>query len=199
MKNEMKMKKRTLPLLLLLAILLLFLATTPTGAATPIPAVTGPVPVTATSVPFMSVSRLVAPADLAKVGYVEEEYFLSGKANVYDWKEDGSVTILGGGPYTNRVLVRKPLKPSRASGTVVVELLNASNGYDASSGWASLGDLTINRGDVWVGITIKPFTVVALKRFNPVRYAPLSWASPRPIAMKTWCCWPGTVQNRRAW
>jgi hypothetical protein len=174
------MKQRTLSLLLL-AILLLFLVTTPTGAATPIPAVIGPVPVTTTSVPFMSVSRLVTPTNLAKFGYVEEEYFLSGKANVYDWKEDGSITILSNGPYTNRILVRKPIKPSKASGAVVVELLNASNGYDASSGWASLGDLTISRGDVWVGITIKPFTVAALKRFNPVRYAPLSWASPQPM------------------
>lgn len=175
----MRMKQKTLPVLLL-AILLLSFVTTPTGAATPIPTVTGPVPVTATSVPFISVSSLVTPTNLAKVGYVEEEYFLSGKANVYDWKEDGSVAILGDGPYTNRILVRKPVNPTKASGTVVVELLNASNGYDASSGWASLGDLTISRGDVWIEITIKPFTVVALKRFNPARYAPLSWASPRP-------------------
>ena len=79
MKNGMKTKRRTLPVLLL-AIVLLFFVITPTGAATPIPAVTGPVPVTATSVPFMSVSRLVTPTDLAKVGYVEEEYFLERKS-----------------------------------------------------------------------------------------------------------------------
>jgi hypothetical protein len=180
MKKEMKIKQKSL-LALLLAIFMLFFVTTLTGAATLIPAVTGPVPVTAASVPFMAASRLVAPTDLAKVGYVEEEYFLSGKANVYDWKEDGSITVLGDGPYTNRILVRKPIAPSKASGTVVVELLNASNGYDASSGWASLGDLTIGRGDVWIGITIKPFTVVALKRFNPARYSALSWTSPRPM------------------
>jgi hypothetical protein len=180
MKKVIMMKQRSMPVLFLAMLLLPFLAA-PTGAATPVPSVTGPVPVTATSVPFMSVSRLVTPTNLAKSKYVEEEYFLSGKANVYDWKEDGSVTILADGPYTNRILVRKPANPAKASGTVVVELLNASSGYDSSSGWASLGDLTISRGDVWIGITIKPFTVVALKRFNQARYASLSWATPRPM------------------
>ena len=47
-------------------------------------------PVTATSYPFLAAHRLQEPIDLAKIGYVEEEFFVSGRANVYDWAADGS-------------------------------------------------------------------------------------------------------------
>lgn len=44
-------------------------------AAVPTPNVTGPVPVTADSYPF-----LATDIDLSKYGYVEEEYFITGEA-----------------------------------------------------------------------------------------------------------------------
>ena len=56
----------------------------------PMPKVTGPIPVTATSRIFGGAKDTLAPVDLAKAGYVEEEYILCGAANVYDWNADGS-------------------------------------------------------------------------------------------------------------
>ncbi len=51
-------------------------------AGVPIPEVIGPIPVTADSFPFLAANRQYKPLDLASYGYVEEEFFLSGFANV---------------------------------------------------------------------------------------------------------------------
>jgi len=53
---------------------------------------------------------------------VEEEFILSGNANVYDWATDGSLSVkMEKAPYTTRILVRRPARASRFSGNVVVE------------------------------------------------------------------------------
>ena len=62
-------------------------------SATPIPKLTGPIPVTADSFPFLAANRVFQPLDLQKAGYVEEEFIVSGTANVYDWAADGSLTV----------------------------------------------------------------------------------------------------------
>ena len=49
------------------------------NGAVPIPNVTGPVAVTADSYPF-----LATDIDLSRYGYVEEEFFLTGRAYRYD-------------------------------------------------------------------------------------------------------------------
>ena len=151
-----------------------------------VPAVTGPIPDdTAANHPFDAAAFQAVPIDLAARGYREDEYFVSGTANVYQYDDvtdplDTSVKVLRSGPYTNRILVRRPTDPSRFSGNVVVELLNATNNYDLPVFWSYDHDYFLSRGDVWIGITSKPVTIAGLKTFNPARYAPLSWANPNP-------------------
>src|SRR3954468_11661106 len=85
--------------------------------ATPLPHVTGPLPVTATSYPFGAADHTLVPEDLSKVGYVEDEYLVSGKANVYTWPAPGPAVVrTPDAPYTTRILVRRPAKASRFSG-----------------------------------------------------------------------------------
>ncbi len=50
-----------------------------------------------------SADRYIQPENLTKLGYVEEEYFISGNANVYDWGSDGKVAVKAGhnAPYTS--------------------------------------------------------------------------------------------------
>jgi hypothetical protein len=80
----------------------------------PVPDVAGPIPVTATSFPLMTSSRLQTVIDLPKAGYVEEEFFLSGRANVYDWSADGQVVVkTPGAPYMTRLLLAGP--PTRGA------------------------------------------------------------------------------------
>src|SRR5258706_14568089 len=95
------------------------------------PKVTGPIPVTATSHPFLAGNQNLTPLDLAKAGYVEEEYLISGTANVYDWAADGKVSVKSpNAPYTTRILVRRPADAAKFSGTAIVELPNMARRFD---------------------------------------------------------------------
>src|SRR6476659_6727543 len=136
------------------------------GGGTPLPHVTGPLPVTATSYPFGAADHTLVPEDLSKVGYVEDEYLVSGKANVYTWPATGPAVVrTPDAPYTTRVLVRMPAKGQHFSGNVVVEMLNPSNLFDLNIGWAVAHRQMIANGDAWVGITAKPIAIAALKTF----------------------------------
>jgi Alpha/beta hydrolase domain len=132
--------------------------------------------------------HLNIPEDLSKVDYVEEEYFISGLANVYEWSAPGAATIrTPDAPYTTRMLVRRPIKKQRLSGNVIVEILNATNLVDLEIGWALSKDYIVGNGDVWIGFTSKPVTALALQKFNPTRYAPLTWANPLPASKPENC------------
>ena len=150
-------------------------------AVIPIPKVTGPIPVTADSYPLMAAGKLQDPVDLPRVGYVEEEFFVSGAANVYDWASDDALTVkTPNAPYTTRILVRRPADPARFSGNVVLEMGNNARRYDWGFTWSLSWEHFIERGDAWVLLTYVPAAVDALKQFNAARYAPLSFANPAP-------------------
>jgi Alpha/beta hydrolase domain len=160
----------------------LLVAAAVAGAATPIPQVSGPLPASESSHPFGGAAWQMQPQDLAAQGYVEEEYLVSGTANVYEWgAENQAVVRTPDAPYTTRVIVRRPIDRTRMSGTVVVEPLNPSNLFDLNIGWAMSGDQFMRNGDVWVGFTSKPVAVKALKTFDAQRYGSLSWANPLPL------------------
>jgi hypothetical protein len=170
------------------------LLTPAVAAATPVPRVTGPLPVTADSYPFGAADHQQVPQDLRKLGYVEQEFLASGKANVYTWPQPGPAQVrTPNAPYTTRVLVRRPADPRRFSGNVVVEILNPSNQFDLNIGWALAQRQIVHNGDAWVGITGKPISVAALKQFDPVRYASLSFANPLPLSDPNNCQEPTTL------
>src|SRR4051812_30559600 len=155
----------------------------PAGARTPIPHVTGPLPVSATSYPFGAADHQLVPQDLRRHGYVEEEYLVSGTANVYNWPRTGPASVrTPNAPYTTRMLVRRPANAHRMSGNVIVEPLNPSNLFDLNIGWALMHDQFMRHGDVWVGFTSKPVAVQALKTFDAKRYGALNWANPLPLS-----------------
>lgn len=144
--------------------------------------VTDPIPVTENSHPFGAADHTLKPQDLSEFGYVEEEYFVSGSANVYNWPERGKLEVkTANAPYTTRILIRRPEKESDFSGNIIVEMLNPSNLFDLNIGWAISHTQMLRNGDAWVGITSKPISVVTLKQFDPVRYASLSWDNPLPV------------------
>ena len=169
----------------------------PALSATPVPSVVGPIPQTATSHAFGGGAHTGKPEDLAASGFVEEEFLVSGRANVYDWPRPGPAVVrTAGAPYTTRVLVRRPKSAGRFSGRVVVEMLNPSNLMDLNIGWAIHRDELLRRGDAWVGITAKPVAVVTLKTFDAQRYGSLNWANPLP-ASDVRNCEPRTATDTR--
>jgi hypothetical protein len=135
-------------------------------------------PATGASYPFSAADHQKVPLDLALRGYEEREYLVSGRARVFDWGEGGGVKVLGAGPYSTRILVRRPRDPRRFNGVVVVEPLNPSEDVDLPIMWAESYRQFIRDGYAWVGVTIKPNTIAALKAFDAIRYAAVSMPSP---------------------
>jgi hypothetical protein len=150
----------------------------PALAKTPAPIVSGPIPQTEANHAFGGAAYTLKPEDLKASGFVEEEYFVSGKANVYDWPASGAVVRTPDVPYLTRILVRRPVSAAKFSGRVVVEMMNPTNLMDLNIGWAIHRDEFLRRGDAWVGITAKPVAVDTLKAFNPERYRLLDWSNP---------------------
>lgn len=147
-----------------------------------VPQVSEPIVVTDKSWPWAAADRALGPVDLAKVGYVEQEYIVSGRARVLGWPARGQLTTLASGPYVTRILVNRPRDPAKFSGSVVIEPLNPSIRYDLPLMWGAMHEAIIRRGDIWVGVTVKPVAIQSLKEFDPIRYASLGFPNPLPLS-----------------
>jgi hypothetical protein len=91
--------------------------------------------VTTQSTPFIAWIKDLAPDD-----YVEEEYLVSGAANIYRYTNDAAQSPevevdTADEPYTTRILLRRPASPDRFNGTVFVEVLKATAGWDGDPIW----------------------------------------------------------------
>lgn len=153
------------------------------AGAVPTPTVTGPI--TSPGGAFVASTFI----DLAPLGYVEEEFFLSGTATAFTSAtplgSDGRWTAVPGdtAAYTTRVLVRRPASRRKFNGTVVVEWLNVSGGLDAAPDWIFAHSFLMREGYAWVGVSAQFVGIagtggplglnLSLKAINPVRYAPL--------------------------
>lgn len=137
------------------------------------------IPVTEESYPFQAAARRCS---FHEIGYIEDEYFMSGTANIYTEtdKEHHVKPIFEDAPYTTRVLVRRPEDTAQFSGNVVVEILNASAMMDIDRMWVNTWQYLTRNGDIYIGVTSKGHVVDTLKRFNPERYAAISWSNPMP-------------------
>ncbi|MDR0999775.1 MAG: hypothetical protein LBL96_03075 [Clostridiales bacterium] len=136
------------------------------------------VPVSADSIPFAAAAEICR---FDEIGYAEDEYFMSGTANIYAESESGKPeTISSDAPYTTRLLVRRPKDITRFSGNVVLEILNATANVDIDRMWVNSWQFFTRQGDIYVGITSKGHVVDSLLSFDAKRYAPINWANPMP-------------------
>lgn len=112
--------------------------------------------------------------DLAAHGYVEEEYLLSGEAGRYavagTRTPDGRWVLVPGErrPFVTRLFVRRPRDPRRFNGTLLVEWLNVSLGFDVSF----LDGPGLYDGFVYVGVT--------------AQYGGVFGEGEAPQGLKTW-------------
>jgi hypothetical protein len=136
----------------------------------------------------MAAANNLEPTDLSKFGYVEEEFILSGNANVYDWAADGMVTIKTPKSPTPTASCRAVLPIQRVL-AVIVEVTNAARRFDWAMMWSYGRDYFLEHGDAWVGLTT-PSALNSLKKFNPTRYATISMENPTSISV----C-PGAEKN----
>ncbi|MGE0622014.1 MAG: alpha/beta hydrolase domain-containing protein [Pseudomonadales bacterium] len=124
--------------------------------------------------------------DVARLGYVEAEYFLAGTAKRYRdvgesfSQRDGQwrAEVAGEAPFKTRLLVYRPIDPGRFNGTVILTWNNVTAGYDlfgAESlelfeGGFALVCLTTQK----VGIEGLPPVPQGLAHWDPERYSSLS-------------------------
>jgi hypothetical protein len=112
-------------------------------------------------------------------GYEKAEYFISGTAysytNVNELTSSGEwqVQEAEAADYTTRIIVFRPIEPTNANKTVVVEWLNVSAGADLGNDWMLSHTELMRSGYTWVGVSAQARGVSALKTANETRYAPL--------------------------
>jgi len=137
-----------------------------------------------------SAQLVLAPTfDLALVGYQQAEYFLSGTATAYtntsELGSDGRWAIEAGeqAPYTTRILVYRPTDDADFNGTVIVEWLNVTSGFDTAPDWGTSHVEMTRQGYIWVGVTAQYIGIYGsnsslaplhLKATNPARYESLT-------------------------
>ncbi|WP_327011161.1 alpha/beta hydrolase domain-containing protein [Dactylosporangium sp. NBC_01737] len=142
---------------------------TPLGRAT----VSGPLPGTVPGDPRSPDVRDTYPFfsttdDLAAVGYVEQEFVVSGAADAYDTAGNQVAT---GVPFRTRVVVRRPVHQVRFSGTALVEWQNVTAGYDLDALWDA--DAITRAGHAWIGVSAQRVGVDQLRGWSPARYGDL--------------------------
>jgi hypothetical protein len=141
------------------------------------PVVNGPIPASVPpgdpshDYPFFSTD-----ADLARYGYVEEEYFFSGWADKYVFGSAMEDAVAAGTAqwYQTRMIVRRPTKRQSFNGTVVMEWLNTAVGYDLDGLWLTSHSHLMRRGYAWIGVSAFRASVhtpvTGLEAWSPARY-----------------------------
>ncbi len=106
--------------------------------------------------------------DLGAQGFMQEEYFIWGTATQYvNANELGSngrwqVQAAEQADYKTRVIVIRPIDSANFNGTVVVEWLNVSAGFDSAPDYGMLHTEFLREGYAWVGISAQKVGVDAL-------------------------------------
>jgi putative intracellular protease/amidase len=140
-------------------------------------AITGPVATTsalrdaAHGYPFNA-----STLDLAKQGYVEQEFFIEGVARSYDIPRDQMANASGSAtthPYKTRIVVRRPAATGKFNGTAIVEWTNVSEGFDNEVDWFHTAEHLVSAGYAWVGVSAQNVGVSALKQWSATRYRTL--------------------------
>jgi hypothetical protein len=152
----------------------------PAVTVTPIPATAGQHGYPYDAVPAVPAIPQAPSINLAALGYVEQEYQVSGGTTVYQqsglWLSDGrwaASVAQRNVPYTTRLLVRYPTNPAKFNGTVVVEWLNDTTGGDQDPVWSELYSQLLNKGYAYIGVTAQTAGMSDLKTWDATRYGKL--------------------------
>jgi hypothetical protein len=127
---------------------------------------------------------------IESVGYVAEEFFVSGTASSYrpdaELRPDGQwrVTPSGSADFTTRVVMLTPADRSQFNGTVLVEWLNVSGGIDAPALWLMAHREVLRAGYAYAAVSAQKVGVdggvsllgidMSLKAQDSARYGRLN-------------------------
>ncbi|OQV07698.1 hypothetical protein CLAIMM_12097 [Cladophialophora immunda] len=131
-----------------------------------LPTVEGPIVGFRRGYPFASYY-----GNIRSIGYVEEEYFISGTATRYqpvcNLTDDGRWTLqtTNTSAYRTRILVHRPTDEKKFNGITVLEWINVSFGYEVSFGGDTPG--LYEDGAVYILISAQPVGLYGLQVANP--------------------------------
>jgi hypothetical protein len=160
-------------------------AAPPTARQIPTPTVIGPLSGEAFSSPAKNYTFFASDIALASHGYVEEEFYLEGKANAYDTPVSTPATpptalakvTTADVPYKTRMVVRRPSDPAKFNGTVLVEWLNVTDGFDGEYFWVQAHPYVVRAGYAYIGLSAQDNGIsnakTGLKSFSTARYGSL--------------------------
>ncbi|MEC9376215.1 MAG: alpha/beta hydrolase domain-containing protein [Pseudomonadota bacterium] len=139
-----------------------------------IPVITESSPGDPLSAELRSTPFLAHLGDLSKIGYIEEEYEVSGTGNIYDYIDNDAqspdiVITESDIDYVTRILIRRPINATQFNGTVYFEILNSTASWDDDIIWRMSYESFVNQGSAYVGITSDPITIDFLRN---------RWGSP---------------------
>lgn len=130
---------------------------------------TGAVPAASVEGPIAGAPTLISTFfSLAGQGYEQSEFFVSGTAssytNVNEFDADGRWQVQASeqASYKTRIVVNRPSDPANFNGTVIVEWLNVSAGFDSAPDWGMLHTELIRQGYAWVGVSVQKVGVESL-------------------------------------
>lgn len=169
------------------------LAATPLFAqdsSVPVPTVSGPIANQDFFSPENDYQFFATDIALGARGYVEEEFFIEGTANTYDLPvpremereipTTGAEIVQADIAYKTRVIVRRPADATDFNGTVLVEWLNVSDGFDGEYFWVQAHKQILRDGYAYVGVSAQDNSIsvspISLKTFSPERYGDLDVA-----------------------
>ncbi|MEV6812273.1 alpha/beta hydrolase domain-containing protein [Micromonospora sp. NPDC051296] len=151
---------------------------TATGERVTDPVVAGPIARTSeVGHPSRGYPFLATDLNLAALGYVEQEFFISGTATRYATRgTDTAVVTSTDHPYATRIVVRRPLTPKAFNGVVIAEWNNVSNQWDQEVDWFQSYEHLIREGYAWVGVSAQRaglHSATGLRAWSPTRYGTL--------------------------
>lgn len=127
--------------------------------------------------------------DLAPLGYTQAEFALTGTAAAYE-RHRADVRVIDRADFTTRMVVYRPVDPTRFNGTVWVEWLNISGGLEAGPEWMFTHTELMRSGAAWIGVSAQQFGATGggglvrssgggLRSANPDRYGTLAHPGDR--------------------
>ena len=159
-------------------------------AAVPLPVVEGPIP--SYDVPGSSghnYTFFATDLNLKDAGYVEEEFFISGTANVYDTPNPGggigaspvaypvANVVSSGHPYKTRLVIRRPSDPAKYNGVAILEWTNVTSNYDSEAFWYLTNEHLLRSGFAHVAVSAQAAGIhnaaTGLRAWSPGRYGTL--------------------------
>ena len=139
-------------------------------AQVPAATITGPIPADRAGSGTLNTIYSASAIELAEAGYVEEEYFIEGRANRYSNPELETATIADSDHrYKTRLIVRRP-QPADFNGIVIVEWINVTGGPDKDIDWWQSGSHFIRNGYAYVVVSAQQMGIDTMKAWSPARY-----------------------------